>query len=152
MPADVLTFADWIATTLTTSFLNAAKPATISREYEIAFDIGTFTGLRVVIFPVSYVRESPATRREDNFDIEIVMVVAERYASPGQPSKSWVDERTNLVDQLIYTPLAKITQPIPLNEYWLQDIDVTTVYDLKMLRQQKVFWSEIETTFRKLRQ
>ncbi|WP_439624070.1 hypothetical protein [Gemmata sp.] len=152
MPVDVLAFADWVVETLAGGFAAAGRAATVTREYEVSFDTASMTGLHVNVFPVDYVREGPATRAEDNFDAEVVIVVAERYAVPGgKVPKAWLDERVGVVDQLIYQPLSQITQPLPLSEFWLQDIDVTTVYDLKSLREKKMFWSEIETTFRKLR-
>ena len=53
--------------------------------------------------------------------------------------------------QIDRVTLRQITLPLVLGCYWSHQVAVTTVFDLKMLRQHKVFWSEVQVVFRRLR-
>lgn len=157
MAADVLTFADEVVALLQGEFDAAGAAAAVSRAYEITFDVGTFTGLQVVVMPVEYGKREAADRGEDYYDPSVVVVVAERYTGgEARPPAAWLDERVNLVERCVFDPLRRVganpTDPtLLLDAYWAESVEVTTVYDAPFLREQQAFWSEIEVTFRKLR-
>jgi hypothetical protein len=157
MPADVLAFADEIAALLQGEFDAAGADAAVSREYEITFDVGTFTGLKVVVMPVEYAKPMQADRAEDYYEAAAVVVVAERYTGgAARPPADWLDERVNLVERCVFDPLRRIganadDPRLLLDAYWCESAEVTTVYDAPFLREQQAFWSETELTFRKLR-
>jgi len=157
MPADILTFADELVALLESQFDAAGADADVSREYEITFDVGTFTGVQVVVMPVEYAKNGMATRSEDYFDAGCVVVFAERYTGDAaRPPKAWLDERVNLVERAVFDPLRKVGADggegiLLLDAYWALSVEVTTVYDAVFLRENQAFWSEIEVSFRKLR-
>lgn len=151
MPADVLTFTDVVRAELQKAFDAAGAQVEVTREYEIEYDLGTFTGLKCHVMPTAYMRDSAATRKENNYDAECVVVIGERWTSTGRPTKQWLDDRVHLVERCVYDPLERIELPLLADQYWVREIECTTVYDMTMLRQQKVFWSEVEAVFRRLR-
>lgn len=153
MALDLLPFTDAIVTLIDDSFSAAGVIGTISREYDVEYDLGTVEGLKVNVFPASYVVDAanPATRIEDFLDIQSAIVILERFTQPGNPPKSWIDERVQWVESLIFSPLVTMECPLLLNSYWRTAVNVSTVWDMTFLREHKVFWSEVEITFRKLR-
>lgn len=155
MAADAIALADSIAAQLVLTFAGAGFPlANITREYEIVFDLGTFTGMQVPIFPVKYEDTSKSTRIESENDVMGCIVITERWTPAGKPTKQWIDDRVNLVQEAIFEPLNKIEIPLLIvqgSEYWPIEVKVTSVYDIVYMRKHKVFWSEVEYTFRKLR-
>lgn len=149
--ADVLTLADALVTEIAAAFAGASVTADVTREYEIQYDLGKFTGLKVHVFPTAYLTPESATRAEDYVDAECVVVTAERYTANGKPTKAWLDTRVGYVDQYIFDLVRQIEQPLVGGSFWNRRADVACVFDLKMLRQHKVFWSEVEVTYRRLR-
>lgn len=150
--ADVLALADAVAAFLQQRLdLAGVTGATATREYEVQYDLGTFTGLKVHVLPVAYLRDGPATRRENNYDGDVVVVVAERYADVGSPGRDWLDARVQVVESCVFDPLEKIDLPLLADVFRVKEIAVDPAYDLKMLREKKVFWSEVQATFTRVR-
>lgn len=151
MSLDLLPFTDAIVSTLESSFTLGGIGATIAREYEVEYDLGTVEGLHVNVFPAMYGITERATRSEDYLDVMTAIVVLQRYTQPDKPPKSWLDERVEWVENLVFSPLVKIECPLLLDAFWESSVKVVTVYDWTFLRQQKVFWSEVEVSFRRIR-
>lgn len=151
MSLDLLPFTDAIVDALQTAFTLGGVGATIERQYEVEYDLGTIEGLYVNVFPAMYGISERATRSEDYLDVMTAIVVLERYTQPDKPPKAWLDDRVQWVENLVFSPLVKIECPLLLNAFWESSVKVTTVYDWTFLRQQKVFWSEVEVSFRRIR-
>lgn len=150
MPSHIIQLADYVKTTLQSVFATAGLTVDTQRVYDIEFDLGTFTGRKVRVFPVSYDTDDPATRKEDYYDGQLSIIYLERYTSPGSPPVEWIDERVELVETRIFNTFKDVTQPLHLAVYWSESCKVTTVYSNDVLRKHKVFWSEVEITFRRL--
>lgn len=153
MAADVLVLADALALEFQNRITVAGVLDTVvSREYEVTHDMGSFTGRKVEIYPLMYNPDEDATREETFYDFRYSFVVMERYRDKGIVPKAWIDERVEFVEEYIFNPLDQriITVIADSRKYWTTEVEVTSVYDFDMLRQFKVFWSEVETTFRKI--
>lgn len=153
MPATVIRIGDALALDFQNRITTAGVlDTTVSREYELTYDLGTFTGRRVDIYPLSYNPDKDdATRIEEYYDFRYAFVVSERYRDKGLVPKSWMDARVEFTQEYVFRPLdERIITTIDGIQYWSTETQVTAVFDPDFLRQHRVFWSEIETTFRKV--
>lgn len=148
MSVEILAFSDWVVGKIQNGFSAEYPSATVTREYEIEYDLGVIEGLHVNVFPASYSQEDE-NRVEARFDVEVAVVLMERWTAPGKPDKDWLDRRVELVQKCIFDPLNVVEEPV--EDYWSQKVEVISVFDIKMLRHNKVFWSECGVYFRKLR-
>lgn len=135
----------------------------IDRQYSRTRDLGTFIGRQIDVYPLRYARGEAASRREDIFDAWMGIVVCERYTEPAFSDEipvpnDWVDERIDFVEQEVYNLLQAsriqilIGSPEDTNYEWVcRFAEVTDVYNHKYLNQHKVFWSEIELGFQRLK-
>jgi hypothetical protein len=104
----------------------------------------------VFIIPLGYENPEMATRSEDVMDYRIGIVVCERYTGMGAPPQDWLRERKQWVAENIYDVLLdQRAEPI-LDKIWPQAGAVTVACDPEMVREHKIFWSEIEVTFREI--
>lgn len=157
--ADVRVLADafvpllegWIGETLIES-----KAIEIERVWEVTVDLGTFDGRLIKIFPTVYINQGPSDRKGDNFDMQLSFVMLERYAGDLADDqtvpKSWVDERVDFFQEYIFENLVNFIGDIDGVKVWAQVAEPVSVYDFPRLTQHKVFWSEFEITFRKIKQ
>lgn len=157
MAADAILLADAIRDILAVTIPAAGASfatANVTREYEVTFDLGKFTLMQVPIIPSMYGDKSKATRSESNNELGGTIIVTERYTSPGKAPNAWIDERVNMVESAVFVPLNVIDYPLlTLDgvECWPKEVEVSTIFDMVFLRKHKVFWSEIDYTFSKLR-
>lgn len=155
MASKYLAFLDSVATLLTTAFSSAAVPVTVGVKFDMEYDLGTFTGLRLDLYPSVDVIEEEATRREDFYDAEWAMVLTQRYTGASVVPDAWLRERITWAEELIFDVLHPVTRPLILSgafgEFWGQYVKRTEICDMSMLREHKVFWCELEARFRKLR-
>lgn len=153
MPATILTLADALVLEFTNRlFLAGVTNTTVERQYEITRDLGIFDGRCIDIFPMMYNPDpNEATRSEEYYDFRYSFVIMRRYASKGVIDKSWIDNEVNFVEEYIFNPLDQRVITIADGiQYWSTEVEVTSVFDFDFLRQNKVFWSEVETVFRKV--
>lgn len=158
MNADVIALCEWAKTFLQNRLGSGVE---VTREYEVTYDLGTVEGQKCVVLPLGYLSESPVTRREDQFDMRFAVIFLERYTDPAEPTRavptSWVDERVLLVEEEIFNPLSDarvVHDPLEGSnqyQYWSQFGEVAIVYDYVKLSRHKVFWTELEFSFRKLK-
>lgn len=171
MEADAVIIGNYVVEVLQ-SLLNEDSPplAEVQRAWELTHDLGTMEGKKIDVYAVGWADGGPVTRRESFLDVTVTLVIIERYTGdldgletegyiPHVPI-SWVDERVAFVEQKIFNPLSAVEEttlegstdnPLKLGEWWTETAVVTTLCDPDFLRQQKVFWSEIELTFRKVK-
>jgi hypothetical protein len=152
MPADVLTLADGVVAELAAAFAAAPAAAEVSREYADRDDLATFAGLKVRVYPMSYTKPDAATRGEDYFDARLVLAALERFTGTGPVTNAWVDSRVNLVDEVVYATLANNDRVLVAGEFWGREVEVATVFNREWLREFQVFLSEIDVTYRRLRE
>jgi hypothetical protein len=121
---------------------NPSAPDQVLATYRFDVYASTLTGRKVIVFPEAYAG-FPATRGEDSVDYGFQVWVVERYTGPGQPPDEWVSERVAFVESL----LGWVGDPraVPLladyPDAYPQEADVTTVYDVVDLMENKLFIS-----------
>lgn len=150
MPAQIISLADFVVTKLQTAFNTAAVATVVERVYDIEFDLGTFDGLMVKVFPDGYKGDEDATRSENYFDSIIDVVYTRRYPSAGNPTKAWLDTEVERVQNLVFLTLNGLNNPLILGHTWNTTCETTSLYSHKFLRQHKVFWSVVSCGFRRV--
>lgn len=157
MNADIIILADSIVSGLQESLpgpFPEGEEITVERAYEVAYDLGEVMGRKIIIFPLVYSDEGPATRREGYYDVRLSIVYLYRYIGDLDDNqrvpKDWIDVQAAFVEQKLFNVLSDSQLRFgESGEYWAQNAAVTAVYDFPRLSQHKVFWSELEITFRK---
>lgn len=167
MAAESIALCDYITNYLTeiiTEYEGSAPVSTIERVYDFVEDLGKLVDRKVYVFPLDYVLTEPISRKEDMFDVRVGVVVAHKYDNPSSPTKAapvaWVDDKVDFVETYIFSTLAEVRMhEVPLGgpsgemvQYWPQEAANNMVFDYTKLSQHKVFWSELEFVFRKVRQ
>lgn len=129
-------------------------PATVSVGWRIDVPDDSPSGRVVFVAPASYRSEGPVTRATDLNDYRYAVLVVERYTDAGDPTEEWLSERAAFVQESVYDVLQNVgldraeNTAALLNSFWCETAEVTVVYDLEALTEHKLFWSEIEFTFR----
>jgi hypothetical protein len=148
--AHVITLAYGLKDAIVTAFAGGTPVvATIDVVYKPEFDTGTFTDLRVDIWPFPYRNAGDLTREEYDLEGMIAIVVAERYKEPGEVPTAWIEERLTLVQDRVF----KVIQAIPqesIDGFRYVDNRVVTLCDPEILREHKTFWSEVHVTARRI--
>jgi hypothetical protein len=150
--------AAWLTEVILQNAPGTAVVAT-SRRIEIDDQVEDTTpaGRQVFVYPRGYGQVEAETRNTDLMEFRIGIIVVERYADPGVPPDSWVDDLSAWVEAWIYSPLNVIgvredDQPTTDEELWAgfhcETADVLAEYDLEALTEHKIFWSELEFAFR----
>lgn len=160
MTADIITLADFVVETLE-GLLGSGSDTEVQRVWSVTRKMGTFTGRKVDVYPDQYNRTEPETRLEDFYEGYLVIAIWERYEERSPEGdfpvpNEWVDERVNYVEQEIYNPLqaARIEWQVGSSQYTYRCFmgEVVVVCDPQLLRQHKVFSSEIRLGFRQLKE
>jgi hypothetical protein len=149
MEARVIEFCDAVVAAILASWV-PVSPNAVSSEYEPDFDIATITGRKVYVFPAGYGQAGTVTRGEDENEYRVSVIIMERYTDEGAVPKAWLNARVLWVQNSLYVPLTDARAASILGESWPETGDVTTVYDLDVLRDYKVFLSEIEIAYREI--
>lgn len=155
MQSDIIKLADQLVSEFTNRLVIAGYPTvSVTREYDVTTDLGTFVDKRIEIYPLNYNPSDDATRTETYYDFRYSLVLMERYKQKGLIPKEWIDEQLLFCQNYVFNPLDNKQEDffvtVDGNQHWPTDVKVTSVYDFDMLRQNKVFWSEIEVIFRKV--
>lgn len=158
MANEVCELAEYVAARLTDSFANSAYTPIINTEYSVEDDAGTLDEMTVEVFPWVYTDispEYPSNRSEETLDVQINIILKDRYRSVGNPTRAWVKEHIRIVRDYIYEIVRQRGRDnslgtLHLNDYWVTKAIVNPVYDLDLLRNHNLFWSEVAVTFRKL--
>lgn len=147
----ILDVADAIATDIQTRITADSIPdTTVSRQYDITYDLGSFTGRKVDVFPVAYDELQAETREEEQYTFNLSIVVLERYRDKGLVTKEWLDERVDFTERYLFEAYKRNESDNPYFvtvdsiKYWITERKITSVYDYDMLKQHRVFWSELE--------
>lgn len=123
-------------------------------------NLETMTGRHVDVWHTTYADNGPATREEGFFSVTLAIVISERYELKQQIPDEWIDDLVNWVEQYVFNVLGTVEErtlegstsnPLRLGQWWTQSIVMAVVCDAELLRTQKVFWSEIELTFTRLK-
>jgi hypothetical protein len=131
------------------SRLDDPGSATVEREYVVdeKIDLPAGSGRKVYVLPFGLENQGPASRAADVKDVRIGVLVAERYSGQGKAPAEWCDVRTRWVESQIWDRMQDPRQRLLLGRFWPQ-LSNWLVFEPNKLRDQKVFWSEIEVTFR----
>jgi hypothetical protein len=129
-----------------------STPDSVERQYLAPFELEKMTGRRVVFFPARYLN-NPADRESDEFVYSVAAVVAEKYSAAGEPTRDWVDERVEFVDQLNdWLDLSR--EPLEFGaangRRLITQSASVEVYDADLLNTKKIFWSELALEFREI--
>jgi len=129
---------------------------TVSREYEVTYDMGAFEGRHIDVFPISYSGDDE-TRCSEISLFEIGIVILERYRPKGALPKLWVDTLVQYVENEIFNRLNDNELVIATSanlgntsKFRVSDVSVTSVYDFDILKQNRVFWSELSVSLTRL--
>lgn len=162
--ASIIELAKYTVEVLDASINSGSGPdvAQVSRLWAKRSDkvLETLEGRKVDVWHNTYSDSGPATREEDFYSVTLSIVIAERYAERQEVPNEWVDELVSWVEDKVFNPLASIGEttldgstgnPLRLGEWWTQNLVVVNVCDPDFLRQQKLFWSELELTYTRLK-
>lgn len=160
MEADIDILGEFLAEHIQT--LIGSGAASVEYDYDFEEDLGTLGGMAITVMPLRYGQSEPATRREDAHDLVLGLIIREKYGEPSEPTKavpkSWMMERVAFVQNEIFNPLSdsRTQFEVPtgvgsaIEQYWCQFAEVTIAYRWQFMKQHKVFWSEVELTYRKV--
>lgn len=162
LTADIVALANKIAEMISTKaneYLSIGETLNVQRVWAINRNVGQFIGMKVDVYGSRYNRGEPITRGEDNFEAYIVVGIMERYTIQVEESEvpiptSWIDARVNFVEQAIYNHLQKARVAIDTDgnyEWVCQSAEIVIVADPGKLLEHKVFWSEMELGFSRLK-
>lgn len=154
MAADVRAIADILVTEFQNRINAVPIPDTVvSRTYDTTHDLGTVSGRKIDIYPLSYNNEEDVDRESSLYNFRYSFVILERYKPMGIVPIAWIDAQVDFVESYIFNPLDN-RDPFFIeydgDKYWCIEVQVTSVFDYDLLRQQKVFWSEVECVFTKI--
>lgn len=125
------------------------EPASVERVWGFDLEGDRTTGLRVYVFALAYSQPETATRSEDLKEHKVGVVVAERYTGQGEPPKAWVDARARWVEVNVWDRVGDV-RGFEAAGNWPDTGDVS-VFDPQLLRELKVFYSEVELAFREVK-
>lgn len=155
--ARILTLCDQLVTLIDAAWTQGASD-TITRRYIAPVDtqeLQTLTGRHVFVFPGPY-ENSPNTRGHDAWVHTIGLLIVERYESlGGEPAdttlRTWLDTRVDFVEGTVINAIdfdGRTSLRIGSTREILTESITVETYDVDLLNQSKLFWSEIEATFR----
>lgn len=145
--ARLIEVADAVVTRITSN-LDVPGSATVAREYTIDVRAEDVSGRLVYVLPGGVENQGPATRSDDFDDYKIGVVIVERYTGTAADRKAWLDARLLWVQTQIWDRLQDVrAYGLLLSSLWPQ-LSNWLAYDYELLRQKKLFWSELEITFR----
>jgi hypothetical protein len=153
MASDILTLADTLVTDFTSRVTPVYADSVVSRQYEMTYDLASFTSRRIDFYPMESKTIRDTSRIDSEYQYVYSIVVMERYRTKGNVPKDWVDGLIRFVNDHVYTPLDNADPYIITDDgvrYWVEECDIATLYDFDMLRQHRVFWSEIEVAFNRV--
>lgn len=158
MEADIVILGEFLAEYIQ----NILGSGVVHSEFDYDFeeDLGTFDGMNITVMPLRYGQGEPVTRIEDSYDLVLGLIIRERYKPPASGTKAipkeWVNEKLAFVEQQLFNPLSDSRTMFEVpgsggDQYWCQFAEVVVAYRWQFLKQDKVFWSEVELTYRKLK-
>ena len=101
------------------------------------------------VFPLKY-SNGPATRGEDEWVYGVQVTCVEKYTARGEPTKAWVDDLVDFVQQKISDRCDFVRTLFTFGttrELFTQTNEVN-VYDEAALSQEKLFKSDVVFEFR----
>jgi hypothetical protein len=145
--ADAIILADGIVTVLQES-IGSGSDVIVSREWESITKINEITTPMVQVFPTGYLDSGAVDRTEQFIDAMASLAYMRRYdGTAGRVPKEWIDEQVNWFEEKIFNVLD--ANGLRINGFWPFVVEVTEVCYIEYIR-SKVFWSEMDLTFRKI--
>ena len=113
---------------------------------------GEFDYRHLFTVPARKAQAATASRRLDLTEYVFDVVVLERYDGPEPtPPKDWVRARIDWVEREVYDRFGDArADPYPVEDCFPQAVDWADVYDVGLLREQKLFQSLVTLTLRRL--
>lgn len=123
----------------------------IQRTYDIDENFEKVEGLKVRAMPLRYGSMAPKDRREDEYDCVVAFVIFQRWNGEARPSNSWLDNLVNIAEQVFdaVSEIRNVNLMNAIGNFYPYAAELTIVYDYEFLKEHKVFWSEMEITYRK---
>lgn len=163
--AEIILIGEQLADAFSLSLAESGLDLEVAFEWEIQFDTSEPAEMVkrfVTVMPTAYRPVAPASRKDNNtFDVDMSILIVEKYTgSKPKTPKEWVNERVTWVQEKIFNPLVNTENPLMLEihpnssdiaQYWSQTCEVTEVCAIDWLRHNKIFWSEVEATFRRIK-
>lgn len=151
--AKIIEVCDALVTQIGTAWSPTA-PNAVERVYLAPIgvqELSSLTGRKVYVFP-ALKSDEPATRGEDLKSYTIAIVIVERYTDAGMPTRAWMDALVYFVENTIEGAIdfdGRTLLSINSRELWTQALE-TSIYDLEMLNEKNLFYSEIEVTMQEI--
>jgi len=126
---------------------NPTAPSEVLWDFLLPYAFEDRSGRSVFFVPTKY-GNSPITRGEDVHTYDLTAVVIERYESAGEPTKSWIKERVEFVQDYVVDLLDYSRDPLVFattRKLTTRSADVVVYVPEKL--QGKLFWSEINFIF-----
>lgn len=148
MPANIITVCEAIKDKLIETINDGT--ITVERAYLGPVDPKSVTSRMVYVFPRTY-SNTPINRGADEWVYSVQVTVIDKYESPGEPTKSWIDDRVEWVQEKIYDALDFSRTDLVFattRRLRTQTADITT-YDYELL-ERSTFQSDIVFEFREI--
>lgn len=126
----------------------ALLPAGAERVYEVSIEAESLATRVVYVFPTTYGYLETLTRKDDQSEYKVSILIAERYTGAGAAPNAWLDERIEWVQDNILDVLDDPRSSEPVDGYVPWQSEVSPVYDIEELVQRKLFLSVVVITYR----
>lgn len=145
--------ADGTAAVIDAAWTGKGVHDAVSVEYELPVresNVQQLTGRKVFVFEDGYGNVGITSRGTDLNEYRVKVMCVELYTLAGRPTKAWCRERVQFVAEKIVDALdfTRDDDGRLLSSLWTETINVESVCIAEFLGEHKVFWSEIEFTFR----
>lgn len=149
MASDIIVLRNDLVSLIQSNNLPGLK---VAGKILVRTPIGKITGKNLWLFPGIYTDNGPSDRTANVYDLTINAVFAEKYTDDGIPPDEWVEDRIEYVENNIFNVFSEDqTLYGTQTNYWSQGATINVLYDAEMLDEHKLFWSELEFVFRKLK-
>lgn len=129
-------------------------PQAVQRNWLPDYDAKTLTSRRVSVYPVSANQALRDSRGTVFNEYQIAVIVADKYALPGDPSDEWLDATAVFVGQIFDRLSDETVDPIftgiTKGTMWPESAEITAVYDVDRLRQDKLYVAEFVITYQEI--
>ena len=126
-------------------------PDAVHRDYLTEAAIAALTGRQVYVKPTGCGRIERLDRAEVINEHRVSVRMLERYEPAGTPPKDWIDQRVSWIGVNLYRVLY-FEDPAAylLGSLWTESADIVDAASEQQLLEGKLFWCELEFSFREI--
>ena len=152
MASNIIAVCDYLVDVVEAAWTGITADDSVERVYVAPIKLHEQAGRHVFIYPLSYSNQ-PATRGHDEWSYQIGVIVIEGYEQPGEPTKAWMDDRVDFVQDKVFDPLDFSRSPAAVSGglRMLTTEATCDVYNIDQMIQEKQFRSELRFTFTEIR-